>query len=661
MYFLAVLHSYKNKILASIVMFSLLVLPFCQAAEKIQSGQPLKILLNTQKQYEPQNLLFELDNMDVTRLVRFEEKIAWIHPAALLNQGSHYVKVYRFFKNELQLLQQYDFDIVATDSSSDANILQVDKRSSTLNIDNSINASMTALTSDKDLVTKQRWTLDGSSTINAEWAGNGWALDAETNLFFDKNNPANDTPFMTLDDYLINVKRGQLSTRIGHHRTEESNLVLQNFHRRGLSMQWASENKDKRFTGFVFNSKRIAGFRYGLGISNKKSRVIGGVFTLKPFESYQQTEFSATWLTGKNQQEYMMLDEQGHALAFSFKSQHLNERLTLQGDVARSVFDDGMGGMDMDMEASKPKTDKAYRSSIKYHAIQADEDNKHSLSFNFENRYVGASFYSLANLGLSSDVRSTRLSMNYKKKGLSLQASVEQQRDNVNHDPMQATVDSLQLETSIDFSPENTKAMHNNFWGKPHFSLRLSSAQENSISLPMGAIAMDKHLSTAVLSADFRHKTWDWGARFSYDKLEEDTGHVETTYNQILDIAINHQLSESSQLSAQWQMYKSRALGVDDSIERLLIVSGSTELIPKKLTANSNLTLTRKEQTWDSIAKLRASTLEFGLNYIPKIKQNKKFKYNLWLKGQYHKQNDILNSMNSRETYQVSTGLTMTF
>ena len=69
-------------------------------------------------------------------------------------------------------------------------------------------------------------------------------------FFFDKNNAESDQAFMTLDDYIFNLKRGQVSTQMGHHQIEESSLIVQNFNRRGLSMNWASKNKDKRFNRF---------------------------------------------------------------------------------------------------------------------------------------------------------------------------------------------------------------------------------------------------------------------------------------------------------------------------------------------------------------------------------------------------------------------------
>ena len=671
MYFLVILHSYKNKILASIAIMTMLLSPPSQTVEQISSSEPLKIILSAEHQSNPQNLLFELDNMDVTRLVSFENNTVWIHPATLLNQGNHSVKVYQLLNNELQLLKQYDFNIItqqipAITSAEEAIVTETDKPasiSSNISIDNSINASMTFLTSDYDLSSQQRWSLDGSSNINAEWKRADWSFNSEINLFLDKNNPADHQPIINLDDYVIKVRKGQLSSQIGHHKTEESSLILQNFHRRGISMNWTSATQDKRFTSFVFNNNRIAGFRDGLGVGNKDSRVFGGILTIQPFEKYKHTELSVTWLTGKNKQDSTMVDEQGKAWGIALKSKHFDDRLNVQSEFARSRFNDGMSSMGITAEEDGFKTDTAYRTSIEYQAIpesKGDEQNKHSLVFSWDNRYIGATFYSLANLGLGNNLHSQRFSAHYKRGSISLHTSVEQQRDNVNNDPQQATVESLQLETSIDFSPKNTKALIKRFWGVPHFSLQLSSSQEDSISLPMEATAMDKQVQRAALSADFSHEKWDWNGTFSYHKLKEETGHVETTHSQTLDFSINRQLSDSSQVSGQWQINKQRALGMDDITKRLVIINASTELIPKKLTAKGSLTLSHQEQGWESI-NIRTSTLEFGLNYSPQSTEENKFKHNFWLKGQYHIQDDKFNVMENRESYQLSTGFSTTF
>jgi hypothetical protein len=638
-------NKYKKRHLSLMIAMGLLLSSPSQAIELLQADEDLKIPLSVElRKINTQHLFFKLDNTDVTTLVNFTQDAAHINPNKVLSQGVHKLIIYRIFDGQLSAIEQYDFRVEKAQTS---NYL------SDVEIETSLNAS-TTLSSSEQQTNSEKWTLDGSSAITSQWKGNTWEVDTQASLFFDKNNAANNQPMIDLSDYLINFKRDKLSSQLGHHQIESDSLILRDFHRRGLSMQWQSEQQDKTFTAFAFNSESTTGFRKILGITDKDSRVIGSQLKIKPFEQNQDTEFTITNLTGKNTQQNTLIN-QDYAWSIAAKSQYLDKKITVQGEIAHSSLEIAS------QNTPQKKTGRAYQFSVVYNALQNNDatlknSSGEELRFSLDTRRISPSFYSLAHEGINQDVNSQRLSALYRKKGLTVNASIEKQRDNVDKDPAKATINSQIVSTSVDYSPQNKQNATTSFWGETHFGGSVSVSKQYSSDLATQSAALNKQIQQMAVFAEFAHEKWNWNGKLSYDIIKDNTGQSANSRNQSVSLAIQREVNDTTQVSAQWQLSQEKKSGSDTLKQHLLTLGGSTQLASERLALTANLS---RSETQQSHRLTEAeTTLELGLTWQAKQKQDSKFKPEIWLKGQYSKQDTRLAT---DESYQIRTGLTITF
>jgi hypothetical protein len=646
-------------ILFSIIILGILLQSNCQAIEISYQDGVLTIPLNDE--LRKNNLQFELDTVDVTSLIQFTKNAVKITLVKVLDQRSHQLKIYQLIKGHLQALSQYNFNIDKTESSTYL---------SDFKIETNLSAATTLLNSNKNSPHLD-WSFDANSAISSEWKIDDWTINTQSDLFFDKNYRNNNQHMIELADYLINASTDNLSIQLGHHQIPDSSLILDGFHQRGLSSTWHSDAEDKVLTGFAFNSQSITGFRNGLGLSNKNTRIIGASAKFQPFEDHQDTEFNLISLQGKHQMQSNEIN-QGSAWSVSAKSKLLKQRLNIETELAQSVFDPDSQGM------SAKKAGRAYKLLMYYNPLLkvSNDDEKHKntssddgssdvaeIEFCLEKRWISPSFYSLANAALSNDLDSQLISATYSKNSLSLSASLEVQSDNVKHDPMKNTINNKLISTSLDYTPNSAQPQA---WGEPRFGLSFSSSEQKSVDLPKGEEEIDKTVQTIEVSADFTYDTWNWNTQLSYDTTNDKSGHTNNTTNTELSFGIQKQFTESTQVSAQWQIdkqrWKSTAMNValkDDLTLQLLILDGSTQLIKDKLNLSGSVTWS--EQRRPQQLEQRSNTVELGLNWNNQKNSTQTFSPELWLKGQYSQSEDFSAMQIHTKTYQLMTGLSVEF
>ena len=123
-----------------------------------------------------------------------------------------------------------------------------------------------------------------------------------------------------------------------------------------------------------------------------------------------------------------------------------------------------------------------------------------------------------------------------------------------------------------------------------------------------------------------------------------------------LSLAIQTEVNDTTQISAQWQLNQEKKSGADVLTRHLLTLGGSTQLASERLALIGNLS--RSETQQSHRLSSATSQLELGLTWQAKPKQDNKFKLEIWLKGQYAKQETPLAT---NESYQIRTGLSVNF
>lgn len=157
-----------------------------------------------------------------------------------------------------------------------------------------------------------------------------------------------------LADFLGTVRLGPFSAQIGQHGAARPSLILQGFHRRGISVR-ADGPVGSYASGFIYRTEPITGFRERFGIDDRRNRLTGATLGTDHFSLGEIGDMSLalTWLTATGGEAGVSTagvgfdpgTEHGHAMDGAAEVRLFDGGLMLGGEWARSRFDfDGGGG-----------------------------------------------------------------------------------------------------------------------------------------------------------------------------------------------------------------------------------------------------------------------------------------------------------------------------
>jgi len=624
-----------------------------------QPMDSLQVLLTGEK---PQQLLFELDGLDVTALARFHPGQAVLHPSQQLATGGHHLTVYRLVGETLHKLRDLPFQVTAAPGFALANV----------DIQATLNVSYPALRQGPAHAQAQTgWQSDGAANINGKWGHRDWEVGANANVFFDTLrgrssgfSGGGEQSVADLGDFLIQAKKGNLSGKIGHHDVGEQGLVLHSFHRRGISIGWQTRNKRYGATGFAFSSEPVSGFRHGLGVGSKRTRVTGTTATLKPFAAgAEATTVNLTWIDGQTQglrTSSIVQDNRikgGNAVGLEATRGFFHNRLKLRGEWAGSHYD--FAGQQSGQSATP---DDARVIAVKYQPIVADYANhqSQSLELGLDQRHIGTFFRSLANPGLPADLDSSRGYAQYSNHGAVLQVTVEKQNNNSGDSPLLATIETLLKSVTASYSPLYLDGGKPGFLGRPSFGASWSeSTQKSQYTPPNYPLKLDTSTTQTTLFSSFSHTRWDWTINLSRGEISDALGTVAGSKNTLLGLGLNLRPGRATQLGGQWQ-YSRQTSDLGAATDQYLVnLNLSTELIPKKLAANGRFSW--NEQKSDAVVQSRSATMDLGLSWIALAARPKRAGLTLWLRGQYNQQHSSQATTTPGNSYQALLGLTMKY
>jgi len=278
--------------------------------------------------------------------------------------------------------------------------------------------------------------LEGRGAVELEgrWTGERTKLDFHAPLFYDSERSSGALgKTWLLGDYALDAAAGPVSVRVGHHTPQPSSLILEGFHRRGISAVLDSP-LGVELSGFLFRSDPIVGFRESFGISDEARRLLGTSLRTRPVAfGIGEISGEATWYRATG-------DEGGSAVATRDRRAternaaydlvtHValfDRRVELRGEWSRSRFDfDGGGG-------EGPVKDTAWTGLA---VLTPFRDlvvlgQPLDLRLSWEEREVGTFFRALGNPGAPTDLRTRYAGLAFYFAGLDLQLHHSRARDN---------------------------------------------------------------------------------------------------------------------------------------------------------------------------------------------------------------------------------------
>ncbi|MDH3640286.1 MAG: hypothetical protein OES09_17735, partial [Gammaproteobacteria bacterium] len=426
--------------------------------EQRTPSEPIQIILPPEVGSETlQWLALEIDDIDVSQIVQLVESpqgltivVEQVQP---LGFGEHRVRLVQYTP-EGDILERgaWTFEIRQSERFREASF------NSNLTLDPSYRISEDELAEDID-----RLQGNGSLVVNGRVSDEGWEaegsasflynsegvqlepdvqdeMDAEVPVEMDTTTLANPSGGDDIDlgEYLLTHRTATQEAQLGDHAIGYQSLILDDFYRRGASFSKGTTSGSVTGTGFAMRTEPIAGHENLLGNTNHESRVAGGVISGRPLANKDALTLTAAALSGEG------TDESGEALAgnndrtegdaYSLAAESLlaNERLRLRGEYAKTDYDfDGVEGefekIDDDATAVlaefTPWTDKTIK------------DKPATLNLGAEYQKIGLFFKSIANNFLPPDKELRRVYSDFNWSGLTVSASVGDEKDNVDDAP----------------------------------------------------------------------------------------------------------------------------------------------------------------------------------------------------------------------------------
>jgi len=627
-------------------------------------------------------LAAELDGIDVTAHLQLENGYAVVTPVETLSVGRHDLALYALSDGDIEVLRSASFVVArgreVTQAREDSETETAGRVPGHFAFkgSGSVNTGY-IVASDIEGKEPDRWGTDGGMVVQGDWEYRAWSGDVEGDFLLNTRNTGltidgepvfeeeSEQRTFDLGEYLLNVRRGNISGRLGHHDLGYDSLIVSNFHRRGFSLNWEAVNERLDLTGFGFRSTPRSGFDNFTGLGEEGDRVVGGLMTMRPFEVGEEgTELHVSWLEGDNRPERSDaiigddFDRAGEAWSAGGVSRLMDERVELHAELARSDFDfDGDG-------AERPIEDEAWQLGALYRPITPDPGSTifQTLEVGANYRHVGTFFRSLANPSLPQDLERYRAFANYFREGLGFNALLERQSDNANDLDVLPRIRTDLASLSFSYTPAANIEDQPAWLGLPSFSASWTQSNQEQIRAAE-VLDTDADLETrqTSIAATFLHETWDWYASLSDGVLEDNTGRVSDTSDVSAEVGVNLDQWDRARLGMRYQRARTEE---DDtgtvSDEDLAIIDASFALIPRRLELGVSASYYRRE-TGD-VTQDRSVITDANLTWVVRQPVELKPGVALWLRGQHRDRSGALLEPGAEETtWQVMTGLTVDF
>lgn len=636
-------------------------------------------------------MALELDGIDVSQrvsmLVNGKQRIIQITPSQPLVTGNHILRLVKFSANgSLAELGSWTFPVGAGQASASHKI----QLQNEMNISYRLNQDLASqsgreLTVNGSLqvqgrVDKPDYQAAGKADISYNsYLGNDIAAVASetdtTSATTGSDGGANlaGPRHLDLGEYLARVQNtsGTIGAAVGHQTLSQESLLVQNFNRRGVSVNTSTVGKQAALTLYSMRTEPVLGFVHGLGFNDPRHRVDGGIVTLKPFSSRPGAlAISATYLSGQGQDQNGIGQSdasttisQGDGWSIAAESHFAKERFKLRAERAGTHFD--FDGNDSVLDK---KSDTASAALIEFSPWpQGKVVGNSSLQWASGIGYqrTGLYFSSLANPSIPADITTSSAYSRLQFGGFGVGLSLDRQQNNVTDNPELSTQRNDQAALSANYSPQQLDNKEGPFWkillGQPSLAFSYNRQHQRHLYLPAGGFDVRQDVSQHSWQSDvsFMHDSWSWSVSQMGGQQNDNTDTTSDQRSHQTSLGLNVQFGQRLTLASQWQIGKIHQLQIDStSRNRVSSVSAQLALVPDKLTAALQLGLNHDRSNTDSVDN-STRTASFKLNWNRLKPNGYKPGMVLWLQGDWQYNRAINITAVRTANYRVLLGVSI--
>lgn len=627
---------------------------------RIPSSLPMTVL---------QTLALELDTIDVTAMVSRDGEFAEFTPVQPLPWGTHVLRLVEYADDGSIVERGYwEFQVRRS-----AVFREIDYAAD-------INLIASQRIADKNLVPPgteepDGFTGQGSAAFQGRIADDDWEATGQLDLIYNTEDAQTANGHkLDLGEYLFTGNMPSLETRLnlGHHSLAQTSLVMEGFHRRGLSGSVGIGALNSSASGFVMRAEPVAGVRNGLGIGDADNRVDGVIWETQPFQDNpQQLYLSATYLTGASNQSGESVgaaeaDQAGEAWSMVADSTLLDQQLRLRGEVAGTNVDRvtaDTGDQDLiDQDGN------AVSLTATYSPQPSSQDSSFFWNTGLEYSQIDTYFISLANPNLPADKELNRLFFNADWNGLSAQLSAARETDNVDNIDTLPRIETKLNQLALNYSL--TEAPAEGSWldtiGTPSLTLQFSDTTQKQIKAVLDdfgfPLYQDLNISSDMnlVGISFNKQTWSWGWAYSESEQENKITPEQNQITYSRDLNANIQINDKFVITPALQSQTTQ-LAFDGSTSDTDIYNlGAQFLFTDTMNGQININQSHTSANSPGFPQdADTNTLNMQLTWNWILPKNKRPGFDISLSGSYQDTNDNINDANDLKTYQVFLSLVM--
>ncbi|WP_438969697.1 hypothetical protein [Methylophaga sp.] len=365
-------------------------------------------------------LAVELDGIDITAAMGFEDGDFTYTPLEPLASGPHLLKLVLLAEEGQQVIQQWHFETTqrqagSAEAGQEISNRQLDAaeswlRSGHFNSDNSVELSQRYADHNTPSDTRH-FVMSGAGLTSGAVQGDNWEVSARANYFLQSEQDLSLTGnSLDIGEYQLSAKRqddwGETRLRLGDQSLGLNSALLSPYQRRGASLQLTDANERISTQIFALRPDALVGADHFTGLSEPESRIEGFTASVKPFSAdaealtvttvYYDGEGSATGAGISNGESLA----EGRGWSLALDKNLFEGKLSLFGEYAHASYDS-----DGDAGAAERENSEAYTFLMESYPFEDLRWHEQPVDWMFGLRYerIDTFFASLANPGLAAD------------------------------------------------------------------------------------------------------------------------------------------------------------------------------------------------------------------------------------------------------------------
>ena len=253
--------------------------PLEELVLRIPEDVPFEVLLR---------LGVEVDAIDVTPLLAFEDQAFTYRPQQALEPGEHQVRLVELTPDgEIVTRGDWIIEVSGEAALADASLEQ---KAFSLSATNSVEFSQRL--DDKGFSNQpSRGQVSGGGYADTAFSSGPWSVTGNANYLLEtqKERTANGRRF-DLGEYNLNTRFdgedffGQVA--LGHQNLDVDNYIMSNYSRRGLSASLGSADEFVTVTGFSFLPESTVGSENLTGLNDSDNKLLGFQATAHPIPAW---------------------------------------------------------------------------------------------------------------------------------------------------------------------------------------------------------------------------------------------------------------------------------------------------------------------------------------------------------------------------------------